>query len=106
VYSAEFKAWFLIRSMLSIRHLPASIFVVGRQGFEPWKPMATDLQSAPFGHLGTCPKIPAHNTINLNVQFIIVFFIQMMKKKKHAGPHTAPSPLFNKDAGSEAGDQP
>ena len=39
-------------------------FVVGRQGFEPWKPMATDLQSAPFGHLGTCPKIPAHNTIN------------------------------------------
>src|SRR5205085_2185424 len=32
--------------------------VVGRQGFEPWKPMATDLQSAPFGHLGTCPKHP------------------------------------------------
>ena len=30
-------------------------FVVGRQGFEPWKPMATDLQSAPVGHLGTCP---------------------------------------------------
>ena len=29
--------------------------MVGRQGFEPWKPMATDLQSAPFGHLGTCP---------------------------------------------------
>lgn len=25
VHSAEFKAWFLIRSMLSIRHLPASI---------------------------------------------------------------------------------
>ena len=24
----------------------------------------------------------------------------MMKKKKHAGPHTAPPPLFNKDAGS------
>jgi hypothetical protein len=34
--------------------------LVGRQGFEPWKPMATDLQSAPFGHLGTCPKHPAH----------------------------------------------
>jgi hypothetical protein len=33
--------------------------MVGRQGFEPWKPMATDLQSAPFGHLGTCPKFPA-----------------------------------------------
>ncbi len=36
--------------------------VVGRQGFEPWKPMATDLQSAPFGHLGTCPKHTAHST--------------------------------------------
>ena len=31
--------------------------LVGRQGFEPWKPMATDLQSAPFVHLGTCPNI-------------------------------------------------
>jgi hypothetical protein len=36
--------------------------VVGRQGFEPWKPMATDLQSAPFGHLGTCPKHLACDT--------------------------------------------
>jgi hypothetical protein len=34
----------------------AKLGMVGRQGFEPWKPMATDLQSAPFGHLGTCPK--------------------------------------------------
>ena len=24
--------------------------------------MATDLQSAPFGHLGTCPKLLAHDT--------------------------------------------
>ncbi len=37
---------------------PTSQMMVGRQGFEPWKPMATDLQSAPFGHLGTCPKHP------------------------------------------------
>ena len=29
--------------------------MVGRQGFEPWKPMAADLQSAPVDHLGTCP---------------------------------------------------
>ena len=36
------------------QQLPA---LVGRQGFEPWKPMATDLQSAPFGHLGTCPNL-------------------------------------------------
>ena len=31
-------------------------FVVGRQGFEPWKPLATDLQSAPFVHSGTSPE--------------------------------------------------
>src|SRR5215467_13673380 len=37
----------------------SKLCLVGRQGFEPWKPMATDLQSAPFGHLGTCPKFPA-----------------------------------------------
>jgi hypothetical protein len=43
-------------------HLPA---VVGRQGFEPWKPMATDLQSAPFGHLGTCPKISSEKNSQL-----------------------------------------
>ena len=30
-------------------------YMVGRQGFEPWKPMAADLQSAPVVHLGTCP---------------------------------------------------
>ena len=36
-------------------------YLVGRQGFEPWKPMATDLQSAPFVHSGTCPK--PHNLI-------------------------------------------
>src|SRR5581483_936822 len=34
---------------------PLRYGMVGRQGFEPWKPMATDLQSAPFVHLGTCP---------------------------------------------------
>ena len=34
----------------------SSFIMVGRQGFEPWKPMATDLQSAPFVHLGTCPS--------------------------------------------------
>ena len=32
-----------------------SYSMVGRQGFEPWKPMAADLQSAPVVHLGTCP---------------------------------------------------
>ena len=41
---------------------PTSQMMVGRQGFEPWKPMATDLQSAPFGHLGNCPK-STHRTI-------------------------------------------
>ena len=32
------------------------IFLVGRDGFEPSKRDATDLQSAPFGHSGTSPK--------------------------------------------------
>ena len=31
--------------------------MVGRRGFEPLKPLATDLQSAPFVHLGTSPCI-------------------------------------------------
>jgi hypothetical protein len=29
---------------------------VGRGGFEPPKAVPADLQSAPFGHLGTCPR--------------------------------------------------
>ena len=49
-------------SALTAQYLPA---LVGRQGFEPWKPMATDLQSAPFGHLGTCPKLPAPDTMKI-----------------------------------------
>ena len=38
-----------------IDHNHRSAILVGRQGFEPWKPMAADLQSAPVDHLGTCP---------------------------------------------------
>jgi hypothetical protein len=56
--------------------------VVGRQGFEPWKPMATDLQSAPFGHLGTCPKHLAHYTTkNPRVRTIAFFFHQDDERK-------------------------
>ena len=36
---------------------PTKIHLVGRQGFEPWKLIAADLQSAPVVHLGTCPFI-------------------------------------------------
>ncbi len=43
--------------------------LVGRQGFEPWKPMATDLQSAPFGHLGTCPNL-RRNTADRKVVLV------------------------------------
>ena len=35
--------------------------LVGRQGFEPWKPLAADLQSAPVVHLGTCPLRALHS---------------------------------------------
>ncbi len=30
--------------------------MVGRGGFEPPKALPADLQSAPFGRLGTCPN--------------------------------------------------
>ncbi len=30
--------------------------VVGSEGFEPPKALPADLQSAPFGHLGNCPR--------------------------------------------------
>ena len=57
VLSSKSDSSFAQRSALRTCLHPA---LVGRQGFEPWKPMATDLQSAPFGHLGTCPKHLAH----------------------------------------------
>ena len=34
-----------------------SLFLVGEAGFEPTKAEPTDLQSVPFGHSGTLPKI-------------------------------------------------
>ena len=37
-------------------------FLVGREGFEPPKAEPADLQSAPFGHLGTCPNFSDHYT--------------------------------------------
>ena len=30
-------------------------FLMGRDGFEPSKQVAADLQSVPFGHSGICP---------------------------------------------------
>jgi hypothetical protein len=69
--------------------------------------MATDLQSAPFGHLGTCPKYLAHDTTHyIKRSIMIVFFIRMMKKDEQAGPHTAPHSLINKDERGELGTQP
>jgi hypothetical protein len=45
-----------IRKVLSARFAISRL--VGRSGFEPLKRIATDLQSVPFGHLGTCPQLP------------------------------------------------
>ena len=45
--------------------------------------MATDLQSAPFGHLGTCPKSPAQSYEGLS------FRITKMGKEEQASPRTA-----------------
>ena len=38
------------------KHLHAASALVGEDGFEPSKAELTDLQSAPFGHLGTPPR--------------------------------------------------
>ncbi len=35
--------------------IPAEKMLVDRDGFEPSKSVTADLQSAPFGHSGTCP---------------------------------------------------
>ncbi len=56
------SSWFWLYTLAQHSSFACIFHVVGRQGFEPWKPMATDLQSAPFGHLGTCPKHPACDT--------------------------------------------
>ena len=56
---------------------PSKRGMVGRQGFEPWKPMATDLQSAPFVHLGTCPNI------KLRIQF-------PASRQEQTTPHSFP----------------
>ena len=37
---------------------PFPHMLVGRGGFEPPKSVTADLQSAPFGHSGTYPRIP------------------------------------------------
>ena len=41
------------------------LLVVGKDGFEPPKSETTDLQSAPFGHSGTCPKLKMELVIGI-----------------------------------------
>jgi hypothetical protein len=45
--------------------------------------MATDLQSAPFGHLGTCPHTTQSSLI------LSAKFFPTMKKEEQADPRTA-----------------
>jgi hypothetical protein len=72
--------------------------MVGRQGFEPWKPMATDLQSAPFGHLGTCPIF---SSVKISSYERPSFRISEMGKEEQANPRTAPPSLKFKDESDE-----
>ena len=65
--------------------------------------MATDLQSAPFGHLGTCPKPPY---IVKSKRLIIVFFIRVMEKEEQASPRTASPSLQIKDTDGELRTEP
>ena len=60
--------------------------------------MATDLQSAPFGHLGTCPKSPAQKISAAEGSSIR---ISKMGKEEQAGPRTAPPSLIFKDESDE-----
>ena len=55
----------------------SSFFLVEGDGFEPSKQVATDLQSAPFGHSGTPPQylitatqLYYHNNLNLSIHFL------------------------------------
>jgi hypothetical protein len=52
--------------------------------------MATDLQSAPFGHLGTCPKSPARK---FQLQNHRLHFASHDGKQEQANPRTAPPSL-------------
>src|SRR5437867_11843147 len=70
----------------------SSFIMVGRQGFEPWKPMATDLQSAPFGHLGTCPKL-LHTTQQISQDAEKVRQRRSRFAQKLNVPKRTPSPL-------------
>ena len=57
-----FPAWkagiiAIIRTPLVQKRILLSEKMVGKDGFEPPKVKPADLQSAPFGHSGTCPYI-------------------------------------------------
>jgi hypothetical protein len=82
------SSWFKLYTLAQHSPLACIIHVVGRQGFEPWKPMATDLQSAPFGHLGTCPKHPARDTKNKYGILIIDFLFHRNDEKRKASRST------------------
>ena len=46
----------LAKAYYSSSHSNIAKSMVGRGGFEPPKAKPADLQSAPFGRFGTCPK--------------------------------------------------
>ena len=45
--------------------IPAKKKMVGGDGFEPSKSVTADLQSAPFGHSGTYPRISIVKVLSL-----------------------------------------
>jgi hypothetical protein len=88
------SSWFRLYTFAQHATLACVMHVVGRQGFEPWKPMATDLQSAPFGHLGTCPKHLQHATQkNKYGILIIAFLFHRNDEKRKASPVHARLPF-------------
>ena len=63
VHSAEFKAWVLIRSMLSIRHVPASILCGGQARIRTLEADGNRFTVCPLWPLGYLPENPCtqHN---------------------------------------------
>ena len=93
VHSAGFNAWFLIRSMLSIRYLPASILCGGQARIRTLEADGNRFTVCPLWPLGYLPETPCTRHNKSKRSITVAFFILLMKKEKQAGPRTAPPSL-------------
>jgi hypothetical protein len=94
MHSAEFNAWFLTRSMLSIRHLPASILCGGQARIRTLEADGNRFTVCPLWPLGYLPETPAHNTINKSKRSICNCLFHPHDEKEKARRSTHSSPLL------------